>query len=89
MSYKNDGSDSMIRRALSICSIYQALAAEFDEIRRIGRANNHHLSFIHVHIEMVMSKCLTKKAETTSLPTITLTIELKKKRMYVEIPYVR
>jgi hypothetical protein len=56
----------MIRRAVSICSTYQLLAVEFDEIRRFDRANNYPLSLINVHIEMGLSKYLTKKAETTS-----------------------
>jgi hypothetical protein len=88
MSYKKAGIDSMIRRALSICSTYQSLAVDF-EIRRIGRANNYLLSFVNVHIGVGLSKYLTKKAETTSISplTTTTTIEPQKKRMYVEIPY--
>jgi hypothetical protein len=39
-------------------------------------------------LEERLSKYLTKKAETTSPLTTITTIELKKKHMYVEIPYV-
>jgi hypothetical protein len=89
MSYKKAGLDSMIRRALSIRSTYQSLAVEFDEIRRIGRANNYPSSFIDIHIGIGLSKYLTTKAKTSSPTTpTTTTIELKKKHMYVEIPYV-
>jgi hypothetical protein len=89
MSYKKAGIDSMIRRALSICSTYQSLAVEFDEIRRTGRANNYHSSFIDIHIGIGMSKYLTMKAKTSSLATPeTTTIEPQKKRMYVAIPYI-
>jgi hypothetical protein len=39
----------MIRRALSICSTYASLVAEFDEIRRIGQANDYPTSIIDTH----------------------------------------
>jgi hypothetical protein len=40
-------------------------------------------------LEEGLSKTLTKKVETTSSPTTTTTIiELKNKRMYVEITYI-
>jgi hypothetical protein len=87
MSYKTIGIDSMIRGGLSICSTYPLLAAEFDEMRRIGRANNYPSP--SVHIGMDLSEHLTKKAKTTlSSTTTTTTTELKKKRMYAEMPYV-
>jgi hypothetical protein len=87
MSYNRASIDSMIRRALSICSTYQSLAAEFDRITRIGRANNYPLSFVHVHSGIGLSKYLMTKDEITS-PTPPKASEDKKKRMYVEIPYV-
>jgi hypothetical protein len=78
----------MARSVLSICSANQSLAAEFDDIRHIGRAHNYSLSFVNVHIGIGLSKYQTKKAETTSPSTTTrATIEQQKKRMYVEITY--
>jgi hypothetical protein len=89
MSYKKAGIDSMIRRALSICSTYPSSTAEFNGIRRVGRANSYPSSFINIHIDIGLSKYLTMKAKTSSPATPeTTTIEQQKKCMYVEIPYV-
>jgi hypothetical protein len=46
MNYKTASIDRMIRQALSICSTYASLVTEFDEIRRIGQANDCPASFI-------------------------------------------
>jgi hypothetical protein len=84
MNYKKASIDSMIRRALSICSTYASLVAEFDEIRRIGQANDYPISFIDTHIGMGLSRYMAKKNDApTPKP-----IGCDKKRMYVEIPYV-
>jgi hypothetical protein len=84
MNYKKASIDSMIRRALSICSTYASLVAEFDEIRRVSQANDYPISFIDTHIGMGLSRYMAKKNETpTPKP-----IGCDKKRMYVEIPYV-
>jgi hypothetical protein len=50
MNCKRAGIDSMTRSAWSICTTYQSLTTEFDEIWRIGQANKYRLSFINVHI---------------------------------------
>ena len=84
MNYKKASIDSMIRRALSICSTYASLVAEFDEIRRISQANDYPISFIDTHIGMGLSRYMAKK-NNTSTPK---PIGCDKKRMYVEIPYV-
>ena len=84
MNYKKASIDSMIRRALSICSTYASLVAEFDEIRRISQANDYPISFIDTHIGMGLSRYMAKKNNTpTPKP-----IGCDKKRMYVEIPYI-
>ncbi|CAF5032188.1 unnamed protein product, partial [Rotaria socialis] len=41
MQYKNGGIITMVNRALIICSTYTSLAAEFNEIRRIGLLNGY------------------------------------------------
>jgi alpha-glucosidase (family GH31 glycosyl hydrolase) len=57
--------------------------------------NNYPLSFTNVHIAIGLSRYLIKRAEKNSPSTLTTTtttpatIELNRKRMYVEIPYVR
>jgi hypothetical protein len=66
MNYERAGIDSMIISTLSICSTYQSFTIEFDEIRRIGQANNYPLSFINVHIGIGLRKYLMKKDQTTS-----------------------
>ena len=86
MNYKKASIDSMIRRALSICSTYTSLVAEFDEIRRISQANDYPASFIDTHIGMGLSRYMAKQNGTSS-PT-PKPIGCDKKRMYVEIPYV-
>jgi hypothetical protein len=58
--------DSMICRALTICSTYTSLAAEFNEIRRIGQANDYPISFIDTHIGIGLSRHLAKNNETAS-----------------------
>ena len=83
MNYKKASIDSMIRRALSICSNYKLLSIEFNEIRRIGQANGYPLSFIDVHIGIGLSRYLGKKNKQPIEPII----GCEKKRMYVEIPY--
>ena len=82
MQYKKAGIDSMIRRALSICSSYMSLTAEFDEVRRIGQANGYPLSFIDTHIDIGLSNHLGKNEKKQEV-----VLECKKKQMYVEIPF--
>jgi hypothetical protein len=87
MNYKKASIDSMIRRALSICSTYASLVAEFDEIRRIGQANDYPTSFIDAHIGVGLSRYMAEQNDASS-PT-PKPIGCDKKRMYAEIPYVK
>ena len=82
MQYKKAGIDSMVRRALSICSSYTSLTAEFDEVRRIGQANGYPISFIDTHIGIGLSRHLRKNDDKQDV-----VLGCQKKRMYVEIPY--
>jgi hypothetical protein len=86
MNYKTASIDRMIRQALSICSTYPSLVTEFDEIRRIGQANDCPASFIDTHIGIGLSQYMAKQNDAPS-PT-PKPIGCDKKRMYVEIPYV-
>ena len=83
LQYKNAGINSMVRRALSICSSYTSLTAEFDEVRRIGQANGYPLSFIDVHIGIGLSRHLGKNDPKQE----EVVLGCPKKQMYVEIPY--
>ena len=83
LQYKNAGINSMVRRALSICSSYTSLTAEFDEVRRIGQANGYPLSFIDVHIGIGLSRHLGKNDQKQE----DVVLGCQKKQMYVEIPY--
>ncbi|CAF1663857.1 unnamed protein product [Adineta ricciae] len=85
LQYKKSSIVSMVQRALAICSTYTTLAAEFQEIRRIGVANGYPISFIDTRIGIGLNRQLAKNdSNTTILPLI----GCEKKRMYVEIPFI-
>ncbi|CAF4810891.1 unnamed protein product, partial [Rotaria socialis] len=56
MQYKKGGIITMVNRALIICSTYTSLAAEFNEIRRIGLMNGYTSSFIDTLIGIKLSE---------------------------------
>jgi hypothetical protein len=68
MQYKKAGIDSMVRRALSICSSFTSLTTEFDEVRRIGLANGYPLSFIDLHIGIGFGNHLGKNDKKQEEP---------------------
>ena len=76
LQYKKASIDSMVHRALSICSTYLSLTEEFAEIRRYGLANGYLRSFIDTHIGVGLSRYMERQ------------IGCDKKRMYVEVPFV-
>ena len=76
LQYKKASIDSMVRRALSICSTNLSLTEEFAEIRRNGLANGYPRSFIDIHIGVGLSRYMEKQ------------MGCEKKRMYVEIPFI-
>ena len=86
LNYKKASVDSMIRRALAICSTYASLVAEFDEIRRICQANDYPTSYVDTHIGIGLSRYMAKQNGTPS--STPKPIGCDKKRMYVEIPYI-
>jgi hypothetical protein len=76
LQYKRASIDSMVPRALSICSAYLSLTETFQEIRRYGQANGYPNSFIDVHIGLGLSRCMERPSGCD------------KKRMYVETPFI-
>ncbi|CAF1033306.1 unnamed protein product [Rotaria sordida] len=75
----------MVNRALIICSTYTPLAAEFNEIRRIGLKNDYPLSFIDNIIGIKLSQYRRKMNGESKLTVI----RCDKKKMYVELPFIR
>ncbi|CAF0938490.1 unnamed protein product [Rotaria sordida] len=59
----------MVNRALIICSTYTPLAAEFNEIRRIGLRNDYPLSFIDNIIGIKLSQYRRKMNGESKLTT--------------------
>ena len=84
LQYKKASIDSMVRRAISICSTYELLSAEFKQIRQYGLANGYPGSFIDTHIGVGLSRYMEKQVTKT----IEKPIGCEKKRMYVEIPFI-
>ena len=84
LQYKKASVDSMVRRALSICSTYLSLTEEFAEIRRYGLANGYPRSFIDIHIAVGLSRYMERQVPQT----IERPIGCEKKRMYVEVPFI-
>ena len=84
LSYKKASIDSMVRRALSICSAYLSLTKEFEEVRRYGQANGYPKFFINVHIGVGLSRYVERQIPRT----IDRPSGCDKKRMYVEIPFI-
>ncbi|CAF4524581.1 unnamed protein product [Rotaria socialis] len=85
MQYKNDGIITMVNRALIICSTYTSLAAEFNEIRRIGLLNGYTSSFIDTIIGIKLIQYRKKNNDVIQSPQTGSDV---KKRMYVEIPFI-
>ncbi|CAF3405116.1 unnamed protein product [Rotaria socialis] len=85
MQYKNGGIITMVNRALIICSTYTSLAAEFNEIRRIGLLNGYTSSFIDTIIGIKLSQYRKKNNDVIQSPQSGPDV---KKRMYVEIPFI-
>ncbi|CAF3497645.1 unnamed protein product [Rotaria sp. Silwood1] len=76
---------SMVNRALNICSTYKLLGDEFNEIRRFGLDNDYSLFFINTIIGIKLSQHHNKMITKLDKPII----ESEKKKMYVEIPFIR
>ncbi|CAF2980094.1 unnamed protein product [Rotaria sp. Silwood2] len=74
----------MVNRALMICLTYTSLAAEFDEIRRIGLMNGYTSSFIDTIIGIKLSQYRKKNNDVIQSPQT----GPDKKRIYVEIPFI-
>ncbi|CAF1630184.1 unnamed protein product [Adineta ricciae] len=72
----------MIHRALNICSTYESLAIEFENIRQIGFHNGYSKSFIDTRIGTGLTKFLNPSVTNTSV-----NMEEEKKKMYIEVPY--
>ncbi|CAF4885849.1 unnamed protein product, partial [Rotaria socialis] len=85
MQYKNDGIITMVNRSLIICSTYTSLAAEFNEIRRIGLLNGYTSSFIDTIIGIKLIQYRKKNNDVIQSPQTGSDV---KKRMYVEIPFI-
>jgi hypothetical protein len=71
--------DSMLRRAFLIYSSCTSLTGKFDEVRRIGQANDYPLSFIDVHTGIEISSHLGKNDKKQ------VVLVCQKKQVYVEI----
>lgn len=84
LQYKKASIDSMVRRALSICSTYDLMDVEFQQIRRYGLANGYPRSFINTHIGVGLNRYMEKQVPQI----IERPIGCEKKRMYVEIPFI-
>ena len=84
LQYKKASIDSMVRRAISICSTYELLLVELKQIRRYGLANGYPRSFIDTHIGVGLSRYMQKQVSQV----IEKPFGWEKKRMYVEIPFI-
>ncbi|CAF4265010.1 unnamed protein product, partial [Rotaria sordida] len=85
IEYKKASIVSMVNRALIICSTYTQLVVEFNEIRRIGLKNDYPLSFIDNIIGIKLSQYRRKTNGESELTAI----GYDKKKMYVELPFIR
>jgi hypothetical protein len=48
--YKTGSIISMVQRAINVCSTYQLLSDEFEQIRQLGLKNGYPISFLHTQI---------------------------------------
>ncbi|CAF1444376.1 unnamed protein product, partial [Rotaria sordida] len=85
IQYKKAGIVSIVNRALNICSTYKLLEDEFNKIRRFGLYNNYPLSFIDTIIGIKLNQHRNKMITELDKPII----ESNKKKIYVEIAFIR
>ncbi|CAF2031532.1 unnamed protein product [Rotaria magnacalcarata] len=83
---KKSSITSMIDRALRICSTYQLLATEFNEIRKIAKLNDYPTSMVDTLIGIKFSKYRNKQQSNKST---TENFNDNRQIIYVEIPYVK
>ncbi|CAF1480845.1 unnamed protein product [Rotaria sp. Silwood1] len=75
----------MVNRVLNICSTYNLLEDELNKIRRIALKNDYPLSFIDIIIGIKLSQHRNKINGKLNEPII----GHDKKKMYVELPFIR
>ena len=86
IEYKKASITTMIDRALRICSTYQLLSTEFNEIRKIAKLNDYPSSMVDTLIGIKFSKYRNKQETTT---TATINFNDNRQIIYVELPYVK
>jgi hypothetical protein len=68
--YKTGSIISMVQRAINVCSTYQLLSDEFEQIRQLGLKNGYPISFLHTQIGIGLSKYLKKPQRNISEPIL-------------------
>ncbi|CAF1610357.1 unnamed protein product, partial [Rotaria magnacalcarata] len=86
IEYKKSSITSMMDRALRICSTYQLLSTEFNEIRKIAKLNDYPTSMVDTLIGIKFSKYRNKQQQSNE-PTTNNSND-NRQIIYVEIPYV-
>ncbi|CAF4942844.1 unnamed protein product, partial [Rotaria socialis] len=86
IEYKKSSITSMTDRALRICSTYQLLSTEFNEIRKIAKLNDYPTSMVDTLIGIKFSKYRNK--QQSNEPT-TKNSNDNRQIIYVEIPYIK
>ncbi|CAF0838803.1 unnamed protein product [Didymodactylos carnosus] len=73
----------MIHRAINICSTYSLLHEELNIILKIAKSNGYPSSFIEMLIGIKISKWYSKSDTCVDTDT-----DKKKKRLFIEVPFV-
>jgi hypothetical protein len=68
--YKTGSIISIVQRAINVCSAYQLLSDEFEQIRQLGLKNGYPISFLHTQIGIGLSKYLKKPQRNISEPIL-------------------
>ena len=83
-SYKKASVVSMIRRAISVCSNYDLLDIEFDDIRYYCSLNGYPWQFVDTLIDIGLTKYLNRNKKEPNLPVA----GYERQRLYVEVPFI-
>ena len=83
-SYKKASVVSMIQRALSVCSTYDLLDIELDDIRYYCSLNGYPWQFVDTLIGIGLTKYLNRNNKEPNLPVA----GCERQRLYVKVPFI-